>query len=114
MNFWQHGGRCMAIKAGKWEIRDEEFEQQYREATRRGKAEMAKGTYAVAARYDKATRRIVVELANGATLLVPIHLIQGLQQAAAKDLAEIELLGAGSGLSWPKLEVDTGVAGLLE
>jgi hypothetical protein len=92
----------------------EEFEQQYAEATRRGKSEMAKGAYAAAARYDKATRRIVVDLANGATLLVPARLIQGLQQASARDLGEIEILGAGSGLYWPKLEVDTGVAGLLE
>jgi len=104
----------MAIKAGKWEISDEEFEQQYEEATRRGKREIAKGAYAVNARFDKATKRIVVDLANGTTLLVPAYLIQGLQGAAAKDLAEIEILGAGSGLYWPKLDVDTGVTGLLK
>ncbi|MGH9854516.1 MAG: DUF2442 domain-containing protein [Blastocatellia bacterium] len=92
---------------------DEEFEQQYAEATRRGKAELQNGAYAVAARYDKPSQRIVVDLANGITLLVPAHLIQGLQKATARELAEIEILGAGSGLYWPKLEVDIGVAGLL-
>jgi Protein of unknown function (DUF2442) len=104
----------MAIKAGKWEISDEEFEQQYEDATRRGKREMAKRAYAVNARFDKATKRVVVDLANGTTLLVPAHLIQGLQKASAKDLAEIEILGAGTGLYWPKLDVDTGVTGLLK
>jgi hypothetical protein len=103
----------MAIEAGKWTISDEEFERQYAAATKRGQAEAKKGALAVAARYDKATRRIVVELANGVTLLVPARLIQGLQKAAAQDLAEVEILGAGSGLYWPKLDVDTGVAGLL-
>jgi hypothetical protein len=103
----------MAIKGGKWEMSDEEFERQYAEATRRGKVEMKSGAYAVAARYDKPSQRIVVDLANGITLLVPGRLIQGLQKATAKELAEIEILGAGSGLYWPKLEVDIGVAGLL-
>ncbi len=103
----------MAIKAGKWEMSDEEFERQYAEATRRGKERKKQGAYAIAARYDKATRRVMVELANGVTLLVPARLIQGLQEGAPKDLAEIEILGAGSGLYWPKLEVDISVAGLL-
>lgn len=103
----------MAIKAGKWEMSDEEFERQYADATRRAKAEMAKGAHAVAARYHKATHRVMVELANGTTLLVPVRLIQGLQEGTPKDLAKIEILGAGSGLYWPKLEVDIGVAGLL-
>lgn len=103
----------MAIKAGKWEMSDEAFERQYADATRRGKAEMAKGAHAVTARYDKARRRVVVDLANGVTLLVPARLIKGLQEGAPKDLSEIEILGTGSGLYWPKLEVDIGVAGLL-
>jgi hypothetical protein len=103
----------MAIKGGKWEMSDEEFEQQYAEATQRGKEEAKSGAYAVAARYDKSSRRVVVDLANGTTLLVPARLIQGLQKAAEGKLSEIEILGAGSGLYWPKLEVDIGVAGLL-
>ena len=103
----------MAIKGGSWEMSDAEFEQQYAEATRRGEVETAVGAYAVAARYDKARRQIVVELANGMSLLVPARLIQGLQDATAKELAEIEILGAGSGLYWPQLAVDIGVEGLL-
>ena len=103
----------MAIKGGNWEMSDAEFERQYAEATRLGKAETASGVFAVAARYDKLARRVVVELANGVSLLVPVRLIQGLQQATAKELAEIEILGAGSGLYWPQLAVDIGVAGLL-
>ncbi len=42
----------MAIKAGKWEMSDEEFERQYAEATRRGKERKKQGAYAIAARCD--------------------------------------------------------------
>ncbi len=104
----------MAAKPGKWKISDEEFERQYAEATKRGKEELAKGTHAIAARYDKSSKRIVVELANGATLLIPARLIEGLQKASPKDLSEIEILGVGSGLYWPNLEIDIGIAGLLK
>jgi general stress protein YciG len=103
----------MASKGGKWEISDEEFDRQYAEATRRGKQSSAKGTDAVAARYDKATRQVIVELATGAILIVPARLIQGLQNGTTKALSAIEILGAGSGLYWPKLDVDIGIAGLL-
>jgi len=103
----------MAIKGGKWEMSDKEFEQQFAEATERGKAEMTSGVYAAAARYDKIKRRLVVDLANGMTLLIPTHLLQGLREATAKELAEVEILGAGSGLYWPQLDVDIALAGLL-
>ncbi|MFN7926866.1 MAG: DUF2442 domain-containing protein [Blastocatellia bacterium] len=49
---------------------------------------------------------------NGATLMIPAHLIQGLQNATAKALAEIEILGVGSDSCWPQLEVDISIAGL--
>ena len=103
----------MAIKGGNWEMSDTEFERQFAEATRRGAMEATNGAYAIAARYDKVRRQIIVELANGMSLLIPAHLIQGLQEATTKELADIEILGAGSGLYWPQLTVDIGVEGLL-
>lgn len=103
----------MAIKGGKWEISDAEFEQQFAEATARGNSEMGDGEFATVARYDKAKRRLVVDLANGMTVLIPTHLLQGLQEAKPKELAEIEILGVGSGLYWPQLNVDIALTGLL-
>lgn len=103
----------MAIKSGRWEMSDEKFERQFAEATERGKAEMDNGVVATAARYDKAKRRLVVDLANGMTVLIPPHLLQGLQEAKPKELAEVELLGVGSGLYWPQLDVDIALSGLL-
>ena len=97
-----------------WTINEDEFDQQFAAAQKRGKQEMAKGAYAIDARYSKTSQRIIVELASGATLMIPANLIQGLQNAAAKDLSIIEILGVGSGLYWPRLEVDISVAGLLQ
>lgn len=104
----------MANKTSKWTISDDEFERQFAAAKKRGQEELAKGVYATTARYDKTSKRIIVELANGATLMIPAQLIQGLQDATAKELAEIEILGVGSGLCWPQLEADISVAGLLQ
>ena len=104
----------MANKTAKWTISDDEFERQYAAAKNHGQEELAKRVYATAARYDKASQRIIVELENGATLMIPAPLIQGLQGATAKALAEIEILGVGLGLYWPQLEADLSVAGLLQ
>lgn len=103
----------MAIKGGKWEISETEFDRQFAEATERGKSEMADGVFATAARYDKVKRRLVVDLANGMTVLIPPHLLHGLQEAKPKELAEVEILGVGSGLYWPQLNVDIALSGLL-
>ena len=97
-----------------WTINEDEFDQQFAAAQKRGKQEMAKGAYAIDARYSKTSQRIIVNLASGATLMIPAYLIQGLQHASAKDLATIEILGVGSGLYWPRLGVDISVAGLLQ
>ena len=104
----------MANKVSQWKINDDEFERQFTAAQKRGQMELAKGAHATAARYDKATKRLIVDLANGATLMIPARLIQGLQGASAKALGEIEILGAGSGLYWPQIEADVSIAGLLQ
>ena len=104
----------MANKPSRWTISDEEFERQFAAANQRGQAALAQGVYATAARYDKTTKRLIVELANGATLMIPARLIPGLQAAEAKELAKIEILGVGSGLYWPQLEADISVTGLLQ
>ena len=103
----------MAIKGGKWEISDAEFDRQFAEATKRGKEDLNAGVFATAARYDKAKRRLIVDLANGMTVIIPQHLLQGLQEAKPKELTEIEILGVGSGLYWPQLNIDIALSGLL-
>ncbi|APH72816.1 DUF2442 domain-containing protein [Aquibium oceanicum] len=68
---------------------------------------------ASSARYDSKSKRIVVELTNGCTFAFPPSLAQGLESATDAELAEIEVLGAGYGLHWERLDVDFTVQGLI-
>jgi uncharacterized protein DUF2442 len=69
--------------------------------------------HAATARYDRRSRRIIVELTNGSLFAFPAELAQGLAGASADQLSEIELSGAGYGLHWPQLDADLTVPGLL-
>lgn len=68
---------------------------------------------AEAVRYDRQIGRMIVELANGCTFTFPPRLAQGLEAATEEQLAQVELLGAGSGLHWETLDVDLSIPGLL-
>ncbi len=69
--------------------------------------------HAAAARYDAKSKRIIVDLTNGATFAFPPHLVQGLENATPAQLAEVEVPGAGGGLHWETLDVDFSVPGLV-
>ena len=68
---------------------------------------------AVAARYEAASGRVVVELTNGCTFAFPARALQGLDAARDEDLAQVEVLGSGYGLHWETLDADFTVPGLL-
>jgi hypothetical protein len=82
-------------------------------ALARGKAARTEEPRASSARYDTELGRIIIELTNGCTFAFPPHLAQGLEGATTAQLAQIELLGAGSGLHWDALDVDLSISGLL-
>ena len=67
----------------------------------------------VRASYSDGTDSIVLHLENGVTLTVPRRLLQGLSEADPGALNDIELLGRGTGLYWPALDVAHLVSGLL-
>ena len=79
----------------------------------RGEAMLADSLQAVAAKYDPRKKLIVIQLTNGANFSFPPHLAQGLQGAKPAELKIIELSPQGTGLHWPKLDVDLAVTGLL-
>jgi len=68
---------------------------------------------AIAARFDPATKRVLVDLANGCSYAVPADLIQELKGASAEDLAAIEVDGAGFNLHFPALDADLFVPALV-
>ncbi|NWP89566.1 DUF2442 domain-containing protein, partial [Escherichia coli] len=55
-------------------------EQDFTAAIARGE-QIRQGGYAVAVDYDAPQRRLVVELSNGVTVMVPVHLLEGLAEA---------------------------------
>jgi hypothetical protein len=67
----------------------------------------------VRATYVQHDDRIVLQLEKGVTHSIPRRLLQGLAEAEPKALNDIELLGRGTGLYWPALDVAHLVSGLL-
>jgi hypothetical protein len=82
-------------------------------ANERGRIARETEPRALSARYDRRAKRIVVELASGATFAFPPALAQRLRDASADELAEIEVSAGGYGLHWPRIDEDFSVPGLV-
>jgi hypothetical protein len=67
----------------------------------------------VRANYSERTDRFLLRLEGGVTHIIPRWLLQGLSEAEPSALNRIELLGRGTGLYWPSLDVAHSVSGLL-
>jgi Protein of unknown function (DUF2442) len=87
-------------------------EQEFAQAQKRMRARRRTG-YAIGARYDPRTSRIVVHLNTGLELAFPPSLMEGLAGASPEELADVEISSAGLGLHWPKLDADVYIPGLL-
>ncbi|MDO1581740.1 DUF2442 domain-containing protein [Rhizobium oryzicola] len=70
--------------------------------------------YAVSARYDRRSGRVIIELNTGVQIAFPAELAEGLENAGLEDLAEIEISPAGLGLHWPKLDADVYIPAILQ
>ena len=56
---------------------------------------------------------LILKLSNGHRRVIPREELQGLQSATKEQIARVEILGGGTGLHWPDLDVDFYVPGLL-
>ena len=77
-------------------------------------AALRENGFAVSARYDRRAARIVVDLSTGVQVAFPVRLAEGLADASATDLADIEISPSGLGLHWPKLDADLYIPALLQ
>lgn len=91
---------------------DEVMKRSLPAARARG-AEVLMAPHAKTARYDRKSGRVVVELDNGCAFAFPARNVQGLEAAKPGELAEIELLGDGFVLHWPKVNADIRIEGAL-
>lgn len=98
---------------GDYTYTDSELEDMFKKATGSGEKALQTEPRAKTARYDKRTNRLVIELINGMTLIIPSRLIQGLRDAEPEDIAKVKLTPYGLGLHWKKLDADFSVAGLV-
>jgi len=65
------------------------------------------------ANWERKSDRVCLFLTNGVIVTIPRKQLQGLENAAASQLSRIEILGGGTGLHWPQLDVSHYVPGLL-
>jgi hypothetical protein len=82
-------------------------------ARARAAAERETGLRATAARYDRKTRRFVLELTNGYELGVPVTRLPALGNATHVQLTAVELNDTGSAIRIPALDADYSVPGLV-
>jgi hypothetical protein len=67
----------------------------------------------VRAEYEKRPDLITLHLDDGVRVSIPRDRLEGLQQADGVQLSKISILGHGTGLRWPLLDIDHYVPGLL-
>ncbi len=101
------------VRIGKFEVDEHVLDRQHAKAVECGNAKLAIEPQAKRVSYDCARNRLLIELKNGATLLLPCKLLQGLHNAAPEDIAEVELGPRGASLHWEGLDQDFSLAGLL-
>lgn len=69
---------------------------------------------AVKAYYDRDEDKIVILLADEVEVRLPRKRLQGLENASADEVSQIEIEGPGTGLVWPMIDVAHYVPGLLQ
>jgi hypothetical protein len=64
--------------------------------------------------YEAKEDLVSLHFADGLKVSIPRMQLQGLERANQSQLSKIEIVGNGTGLHWPLLDVDHYVLGLLE
>jgi Protein of unknown function (DUF2442) len=79
-----------------------------------GEAELQQNPKVIDVKFNQKTRRLVFNLSNEITFLVPSNLIQGLQNATKKDLEKVEFWDEGLMIYWSNLDVAFQVSSLMK
>jgi hypothetical protein len=83
-------------------------------ANKRGAQKQPHYPAAAAVKYDPGIARLVIDLASGLGLTIPLEAVQGLEDAVPADLADAEISPSGLGIYFPKLDTDIYLPALLE
>ncbi len=94
-------------------LSDAEILAQIPRARALDEAERAAGLRAKSAKYDRAKRRVVMELTNGYSFAFPVRALPELRKATPKQLEALEVDPSGGVIGWEALDVHLSVPGLL-
>lgn len=64
-------------------------------------------------RYDRSTKRVVVQLVNGVRLEIPARKLQGVATGTERERADVHCIGDGTCLEWRSLDQHFSIEGLL-
>ncbi len=64
-------------------------------------------------RYDRTTKRVVVQLVNGVRLEVPAGKLQGVASGTDRERGDVHCIGNGTCLEWRSLDQHFSIEGLL-
>jgi hypothetical protein len=99
------------MPAAKVNARDRE---RFARARTRGDARAEDPSAIVEARYDAARDAIDLGFRSGGVITIPRQFVPGLDAVSPAALEAISVSPAGDALSWPSLDVDVYVPGLVE
>ena len=88
--------------------------ERYARARARGKAKAQDASAVVDASYNPDRDGVDLSFRGGGAMMIPRKVIPGLGTASVAKLAAIVVSPAGDALSWPSLDVDVYVPGLVE
>ena len=83
-------------------------------AIARGRQFEADDPRVIRVRYEAKEDLVSLYFADGFKISIPRKQLQGLERANQLQLSKIEIVGQGTGLHWPLLDIDHYVLGLLE
>jgi hypothetical protein len=88
--------------------------ERYAQARARGQARAQDPSAVVDARYDPDGDSIDLKFGGGGSMAIPRKIVPGLERATKSQMEGIIVSPAGDALSWPSLDVDVHVPGLVE
>jgi hypothetical protein len=88
--------------------------ERYARARARGLARAQDPSAVVNARYDPDRDLIDLTFGGGGSMAIPRKIVPGLERASLSKLESVVVSPAGDALSWPSLDVDVYVPGLVE
>jgi hypothetical protein len=88
--------------------------RRYAHARQQGKARLADRSRVLDARYDSVTDFIELKFTGSGSTSIPRSFVPGLARRSRSKMRSLAVSPAGDALSWPSLDIDVYVPGLLE